>query len=128
MRLSWNEIRARAARFADEWKGAYYERGESQTFYNEFFEVFGVTRRRVASFEEPVKKLGAERGFIDLFWKGVLLVEQKSAGRDLSRAKQQALDYFPGLKEHELPRYLLISDFQNFELYDLDENKHVRFT
>lgn len=119
MRLSWNEIRARAARFADEWKSAHYERGESQTFYNEFFEVFGVTRRRVASFEEPVKKLGDERGFIDLFWKGVLLVEQKSAGRDLVRAKQQALDYFPGLKEHELPRYVLLSDFQSFELYDL---------
>ncbi len=122
MRLSWNEIRARAARFADEWKNAHYERGESQTFYNEFFEVFGVTRRRVASFEEPVKKLGDERGFIDLFWKGVLLVEQKSAGRDLIRAKQQALDYFPGLKEYELPRYVLVSDFQTFELYDLEDN------
>jgi hypothetical protein len=127
MHLSWNEIRARAARFADEWKDAHYERGESQTFYNEFFEVFGITRRRVASFEEPVKKLGDERGFIDLFWKGVLLVEQKSAGRDLVRAKQQALEYFPGLKEHELPRYLLISDFQTFELHDLDENTRVRF-
>ena len=121
MRLSWNEIRVRAARFAEEWKDAHYERGESQTFYNEFFEVFGVTRRRVASFEEPVKKLGDERGFIDLFWKGVLLVEQKSAGRDLVRAKQQALDYFPGLKEHELPRYLLVSDFQTFELHDLED-------
>ena len=86
MRLSWNEIKARAARFADEWKNDHYETGESKTFYNEFFEVFGVTRRRVASFEEPVKKLGDERGFIDLFWKGVLLVEQKSAGRDLTRA------------------------------------------
>lgn len=128
MHLSWNEIRVRAARFAEEWKDAYYERGESQTFYNEFFEVFGVTRRRVASFEEPVRLLGDKRGFLDLFWKGVLLVEQKSAGRDLVRAKQQALDYFPGLKEHELPRYLLVSDFQNFELYDLDETKHVRFT
>lgn len=131
MRLSWNEIRARAARFADEWKNAHYERGESQTFYNEFFEVFGVTRRRVASFEEPVKGLGDERGFIDLFWKGVLLVEQKSAGRDLVRAKQQALDYFPGLKEHELPRYVLVSDFQTFELYDLEDsedNTPIRFT
>ncbi|MDQ3472214.1 MAG: class I SAM-dependent DNA methyltransferase, partial [Acidobacteriota bacterium] len=127
MRLSWNEIRVRAAKFAEEWKHAHYERGESQTFYNEFFEIFGVTRRRVASFEEPVKRLGDARGFIDLFWKGVLLVEQKSAGRDLVRAKQQALDYFPGLKEHELPRYVLLSDFQTFELYDLDENTHVRF-
>jgi hypothetical protein len=127
MRLSWNEIRVRAARFADAWKDAHYERGESQTFYNEFFEVFGVTRRRVASFEEPVKRLGKERGFIDLFWKGMLLVEQKSAGRDLSRAKAQALDYFPGLKEHELPRYILVSDFQTFELYDLDDNTSIRF-
>src|SRR5713226_7415087 len=129
MHLSWNEIRVRASRFAEEWKDARYERGESQTFYNEFFEVFGVTRRRVASFEEPVKKLGDERGFIDLFWKGVLLVEQKSAGRDLIRAKQQALDYFPGLKEHELPRYVLVSDFQTFELYDLEqpEGKPSRF-
>ena len=128
MRLSWNEIRARAARFSEEWALARYERGESQTFYNEFFEIFGVTRRRVASFEEPVKKLGNQRGFIDLFWKGVLLVEQKSAGRDLVRAKEQALDYFPGLKEYELPRYLLVSDFQTFELFDLEENTAVRFT
>lgn len=127
MRLSWNEIRVRAARFADAWKNAHYERGESQTFYNEFFDVFGVTRRRVASFEEPVKRLGKERGFIDLFWKGMLLVEQKSAGRDLTRAKEQALDYFPGLKEHELPRYILVSDFQTFELYDLEDNTSVRF-
>ena len=127
MHLSWNEIRVRAARFAEEWKDAHYERGESQTFYNEFFEVFGVTRRRVASFEEPVRLLGDKRGFLDLFWKGVLLVEQKSAGRNLERAKTQALDYFPGLKEHELPRYVLVSDFQTFELYDLDEIKRVRF-
>src|ERR1035437_8948286 len=127
MRLSWNEIKARAARFADEWKSAHYERGETQTFYNEFFEVFGVTRRRVASFEEPVRLLGSDRGFIDLFWKGVLLVEQKSAGKDLKRAKQQALDYFPDLKEYELPRFILVSDFQHFELYDLDEGTQVRF-
>ena len=123
MRLSWNEIRARAARFADEWKDAHYEKGETQSFYNDFFQVFGVKRRKVASFEEPVKLLGERRGFIDLFWKGVLLVEQKSAGRSLKKAKQQALDYFPGLRDAELPRYVLASDFQNFELYDLEEDR-----
>ena len=120
MRLSWNEIRARAAHFADEWKEAHYEKGQAQTFYNEFFEVFGVTRRRVASFEEPVKKLDGKHGFIDLFWKGVLLVEQKSAGGSLTKAKKQALEYFPGIKETDLPRHILVSDFQTFELYDLD--------
>ncbi|MDR3558348.1 MAG: class I SAM-dependent DNA methyltransferase, partial [Candidatus Pacebacteria bacterium] len=127
MRLSWNEIRARASRFADEWANAVYEKGETQSFYNEFFDVFGVQRRKVASFEEPVKKLGNKQGFIDLFWKGVLLVEQKSAGRDLKKAKTQALDYFPGLKDAELPRFILLSDFQNFELYDLEEGAEERF-
>ncbi|WP_297515014.1 DNA methyltransferase [uncultured Caulobacter sp.] len=127
MRLSWNEIRARAATFARDWADARYERGDTQTFYNEFFEVFGVQRRKVASFEEPVKKLGDKQGFIDLFWKGKLLVEQKSAGRDLARARQQALDYFPGLKDYELPRYVLVCDFQTFHLIDLDTRDETRF-
>jgi hypothetical protein len=124
MRLSWNEIRGRAIHFSHEWKDASYERGQTHTFYNEFFQIFGITTRRVASFEEPVRLLGDHRGFIDLFWKGVLLVEQKSAGKDLAKAKQQALDYFPGLKEHELPRYILVSDFQSFELYDIEGDSH----
>lgn len=127
MRLSWNEIRGRAAHFADEWRNATYEKGETQSFYNEFFDIFGIRRRRVASFEESVKLLGGKRGFLDLFWKGTLLVEQKSAGRDLVLAKSQALAYFPGLKDDNLPRYLLLSDFQTFELYDLDEGTERRF-
>ena len=98
----------------------HYEKGETQSFYNEFFEVFGVPRRRVASFEKSINLRAGERGFIDLFWPGKLLVEQKSAGRDLKKAKEQAFNYFPGLRDDQLPRYLLLSDFQNFELYDLD--------
>ena len=128
MRLSWNEIRARAAAFSQEWADAGYEKGETQLFYQEFFTIFDLPVRRVAAFEEPVKLLGDKRGFIDLFWKGVLLVEQKSAGRDLTKAKTQAFSYFPGLKDADLPRYLLLSDFQTFELYDLDEDESVAFT
>ena len=127
MRQSWTEIRSKSRAFAERWKEARYERGETQTFYNEFFEIFGVSRRRVAAFEEPVKKLGGRQGFMDLFWKGTLLVEQKSAGRDLKPAKQQAFDYFPGLSESDLPRYVLLSDFKSFELYDLDEDTEIQF-
>ena len=128
MRLSWNEISARAARFSEQWKDAGRERSQTHLFYRDFFEIFGVSVRRVASFEEPVKGLGDRRGFIDLFWKGVLLVERKCAGRDLKKAKAQALDYFPALKDSELPRYLLVSDFQTFELYDLEEGDEVVFS
>ncbi|MGN0914117.1 MAG: class I SAM-dependent DNA methyltransferase [Alphaproteobacteria bacterium] len=127
MALSWNEIRSRALKFSNDFTNAHYEKGETQTFYNEFFNVFGVNRRRVATFEEPVKKFGDKQGFIDLLWKGMLLVEQKSEGRDLTKAKKQALDYFPGLKDNELPQYVLACDFQNFELYDLDNHKEYKF-
>jgi hypothetical protein len=127
MALSWNEIKDRALKFSNEFKNAQYEKGETQTFYNEFFNVFGLNRRRVATFEEPVKKLGDKQGFIDLFWKGVMLVEQKSQGRDLTKAKTQALEYFPNLKDEELPRYILLSDFQTFELYDLETGEENKF-
>ena len=50
----------------------------------------------------------------------MLLVEHKSHGRDLDRAYRQAVDYFPGLKERDLPRYVLISDFARFRLHDLN--------
>ncbi len=127
MRLSWNEIRARAAAFAEEWRDAAYEKGETQSFYNDFFQVFGVLRRTVARYEEHVKRLDNTHGYIDLFWPGVLLVEQKSAGRDLDRAYDQAGAYFDALPEHDRPRYILLSDFQTFVLHDLDEREAVTF-
>ena len=128
MRLSWNEIRTRAAQFAHEWKDAAYEKGETQSFYNDFFVIFGVRRRSVARYEQHVRKLDNQSGFIDLFWPGVLLVEQKSAGRDLAKAYGQAGEYFDVLVEKDRPRYILVSDFQNFELHDLDEREETTFT
>ena len=127
MHLSWNEIRARAARFADEWRDAAYEKGETQSFYNEFFEIFGVRRRSVARYEEHVKKLDNRSGFIDLFWPGILIVEQKSEGRDLGRAYGQAGEYSDSLPERDRPRYILVSEFQSFELHDLDEGEQTAF-
>jgi hypothetical protein len=117
----------KAIDFSKRWKSAKYERGEAQTFWNEFFQIFGVDRKRVASFEEPVKKLGNKQGFIDLFWKGKLLIEHKSLGKDLGKAKTQAIDYFPNLSDEELPRYILVCDFQNFELSDLEEDQEWKF-
>ena len=127
MRLSWNEIRVRAAAFAEEWHDAAREKDETQSFYNDFFSIFGVKRRTVARYEEHVKRLDNSSGFIDLFWPGVLLVEQKSAGRDLTKAYGQAGDYFDALPEQERPRYILVSDFQTFELHDWDERETSSF-
>ncbi len=127
MPLSWNEIRSRALAFTKEWADESSEEAEAKSFWDDFFNIFGISRKRVAAFEEPVKKLGDRQGFIDLFWKGVLLVEHKSRGRDLDRAYTQALDYFPGIAERDLPKYVLVSDFARFRLYDLEEDEQHEF-
>jgi hypothetical protein len=127
MPLSWNEIKTRAIAFSKEWENESSEDAEAKSFWDDFFNVFGVSRRRIASFEKVVKKQDGKQGFIDLLWKGVILVEHKSRGRDLDKAFQQAKDYFPGLKDHELPKFILVSDFQLFRLYDLENNTTSEF-
>ena len=127
MPLSWNEIKTRAIAFSKEWENEKSEEAEAKSFWDDFFNVFGVSRRRVAAFEKAVKKQDGKQGYIDLLWKGVILVEHKSRGRNLDKAFQQAKDYFPGLKDHELPRFILVSDFQLFRLYDLDNDTLSEF-
>lgn len=125
--ISLNEIRRRADHFAHEWASEEREEAEAKTFWDEFFQVFGVSRRRVAAFEYKVNKDGGRSGFIDVLWKGVLLAEHKTKGKDLDRAYTQATDYFPGLKDAELPRYVIVSDFARVRLYDLEENDQFEF-
>ncbi len=127
MPLSWNEIKTRAIAFSKEWEGEASEEAEAKSFWDAFFEVFGVHRRRIASFEVPIKREDGSGGFIDLLWKGILLVEHKSLGRDLDRAYGQARDYFPGLKDRDLPRYVLVSDFAHFRLHDLETGAQHAF-
>ncbi len=128
-RLSWNEIQNRAVEFASRWQGETYEKGESQTFWSEFLTVFGVDRRRHgAFFEYAIKKTGGKQGFIDLFWPGKLLAEQKSAGRDLAAAQTQAYDYLPAMPDHDLPQAIVVCDFATFQVLNLDTRQTASFT
>ena len=128
MALSWNEIKDRALKFSNDWGEETKERAEKDSFYNEFFHVFGIQRKNVATFEEPVKKLSGNQGFIDLFWKGTLLVEHKSKGKNLDKAFTQALDYFPGIKDYDLPKYIMVSDFDRIKLFDLEKKQSMNST
>lgn len=127
MPLSWNEIKSRAMAFAREWQDAAHERQQSIPFWIAFFEVFGITNKRVASFEHAVKKYGGDQGFIDLFWPGQMLVEQKSRGKPLEPAFDQALGYFPGIAERDLPHTLVVCDFAHFRVIDLATRREITF-
>ncbi len=127
MRLGWDEIARRAKAFSEEWKGESRERGETHTFYEDFFQIFGIRRRRFAIYEKRVDLLRQKHGFIDLFWPSVLLVEQKSGKLDLDRAQGQALNYLDGIHATEQPRFVLTCDFQTWRLLDLDTGKQTTF-
>lgn len=131
MPLSWNEIRHNAHAFATEWADETSEDAEAKSFWDAFFAVFGVKRRTVASFEEPVKNLAGNWAYIDLFWPGTLLVEHKSRGKSLDKANTQAMEYIHGLKnagrDEEIPRYIIVSDFARLALHDLEDNTSLTF-
>ncbi|MCB2036763.1 MAG: class I SAM-dependent DNA methyltransferase [Ottowia sp.] len=127
MPLSWNEIKSRAMAFSRRWEDAADEKQQSIPFWIDFFEVFGLTNRRVASFEHAVKKHGGGQGYVDLFWPGQMLVEQKSRGKPLEPAYEQALGYFPGIAERDLPHTLVVCDFARFRVIDLDARRDITF-
>ena len=116
MGLNWNEIKSRALLFSQTWADACNEKSQSTPFWIDFFEIFGITDKRVATFEHNVKKLSGAQGFVDLFWPGKLLVEQKSLGKDLKVANTQAMDYLHNIPDHQLPDLVVVCDFGQFEL------------
>jgi len=122
--LSWSEIRNRAIAFGRRWSEELHEQPEAQTFWNEFFTVFGVRRKAVATFEEKVKGLSGSYGRIDLFWKGRFLAEHKSADQQLDKASTQAFDYIQDLindgRQREVPRFVAVCNFHDIVLYDLE--------
>lgn len=127
MALSLNEIKSRAVQFSKEWEHETREDAEAKIFLTEFLNVFGINRRRVATFEEAVKTRADKAGYVDLFWKGQLVVEMKSSGKDLDKAYKQALDYLDGIKDVDLPKYILVCNFQHFRLYDIEEKTEKHF-
>jgi hypothetical protein len=127
MPLSWNEIKDRAVAFSKEWEGTHSEEADAKPFLVEFFNVFGLNQRKVASFEHKVKKLGDADGYIDMLWKGWLLIEMKSKGKDLTKAYGQAKGYIHGLAQLDIPKYVLVCDFETFRLYDLEESGHDEY-
>jgi hypothetical protein len=127
--LSWNEVRERALGFSRRWADEGSEAAGKQTFWNEFFGVFGRDRRTVAAFEVAVRNLRGDYNYIDLLWRGVLLVEHKSAGKSLAAAESQAFAYIEDLAREgrfdEIPRYVIVSDFARFALFDLEPDEQT---
>src|SRR3989344_720150 len=126
MSVNWRDIQDKAVVFAHEWKDAKDEDKWAKAFWVRFFDVFGVRERSLGIFEERVKLLSGSDGKIDFFAPNRFLVEHKSKGKDLDSAFLQAANYMDALSEDEKPRYIIVSDFERFRIFDLEAPKQER--
>jgi type II restriction/modification system DNA methylase subunit YeeA len=99
------------------------EKGESQTFLNQFFRAFGHegALQAGATFEKRVAK-GSKKdktGFADLVWKPRVLIEMKKRGEDLNKHYTQVEKYWMRLAP-DRPRYAILCNFDEFWIYDFN--------
>ena len=122
--LSLNAIRERCVKFAYDWSDCVGdEKQDGHEFMRELMKCFGITKRKAISYERRSNRASTGRqGYIDALIPGKALIEMKSAGKDLNKAEEQALDYIHDLADVETPRLLIISDFRRIRIVDLDHN------
>ena len=127
--LTWQDMRDRAVSFTTRWRDETRERAEAQTFWNEFFGIFGIDRRRVAVFELLAGRTSTGGiGWVDVFWPGYIGAEHKSRDADLVKATNQLVDYLPSLPPEHLPRLLVVSDFGRFIVQNLENGSRAEFS
>lgn len=119
--LSLNAIRERCVKFAYDWSDCVGdEKQDGHEFMRELMKCFGITKRKAISYERRSNRASTGRqGYIDALIPGKALIEMKSAGKDLNKAEEQALDYIHNLADVETPRLLIISDFRRIRIVDL---------
>ncbi len=128
MAINWRDIQERATIFAHKYADAKDEDRDAKPFWKDLLELYGVDPRQIGAFEERVRIHGRPGvGKIDYFAPHKFIIEHKSRGKDLGVAYRQAMDYFDALSKTDRPRYIIVSDFARFHVYDLEASEENRF-
>ena len=131
--MTEREQKNAAKNFSDYWKDKGYEKGESQAFWLSLLrEVLGVEKpETIIRFEDKV--MLDHTSFIDGIIESThVLIEQKSADKDLRKAIrqsdgsyltpfQQAKRYSAELPYSERPRWIVTCNFREFLIYDMEK-------
>jgi len=124
--LGWTEIETRAIRFQKDWKkNNGDERQDGQTFEKDFMNVFGINFRD-GLHEEPVHLDDGSVGYIDYLLPGKILIEMKSKGKSLVKAYTQAMTYVHALKPEDIPKLVMVCDFDKIEVYNLEKDHRYK--
>lgn len=126
------EQKRAAQKFVEFWKGKGYEKGQTQAFWLSLLrEVFGVKEpEKVISFEDQV--VLKNTNFIDAYIPATrVLIEQKGSHIDLTQKIkqsdgsmltpfQQARRYISGLSFSTYPRWIIVCNFSEFHVHDME--------
>jgi hypothetical protein len=116
--------------FATKYASAESEKQLGQSFWRDFFlSVVGVSDLLVAGieFEYPIRSSKGNIQFIDCLWSGVVLIEHKSAGKNLDEAEEQARDYLESLTPHLRPPSIVVSDFKKIRVVQVIRGTSYEF-
>ncbi len=126
------EQKRAAKKFVEFWHGKGYEKGQTQSFWLSLLrEVFGVAEpEKVISFEDQI--VLKNTNFIDAYIPSTrVLIEQKGSHIDLTKKikqsdgsmltpYQQARRYISGLSYSTYPRWIVVCNFTEFHVHDME--------
>ncbi len=121
-KITTNELRKRLSAFAHQWAGASSEKADEKLFTAQFLACFGVHPHQYSR-EFRLTMRDGTHGFMDGFIPGKVIIEGKSLGKDLKKARAQAEEYRWACPPQDQPRYVLLHDFNQFILFDLTQDK-----
>lgn len=130
--MTQNEMQAAAKKFASRWLDKGDEKQETQRFWMELLgEVLGI--RNPASYIEFEKRVKlSHTNYIDAYIPETkVLIEQKGIKIDLKKAYEQsdgtlltpyeqAKRYVNDMKASEKPRWIVVCNFAEFNVYDME--------
>ena len=119
MSLDYQHIREQLHRVIHDYKDAEgYERGQSQNFWTQIFNAYGVSGQvQLKAFEHRLKDEKSQK-YVDAFIPKLVMIEQKSRGLDLNKAYKQVSEYYDKLKTDK-PRYIVLCNFNELWVYDI---------
>ena len=127
MSLDYQHIREQLHRIIHDYKDAEgYERGQSQNFWTQIFNAYGVSGQvQLKAFEHRLKDDKSQK-YVDAFIPKLVMIEQKSRGLDLNKAYNQVSKYYERLSAADKPRYIVLSNFDELWLFDIENPLNIK--
>lgn len=127
MSSDYQHIREQLQSVIHDYKDAEgYERGQSQNFWTQIFNAYGVAgQTQLKAFEHRLKKDKSQK-YVDAFIPKLVMIEQKSRGVDLNKAYNQVSKYYERLSNADKPRYIVLCNFDELWIFDLDNPLNIK--